>query len=149
MRTAAYVYTGWHPIAERDASFHPGFTEWELVAGCRPRFPGHQQPKVPLLGPYDDRDPIEIGRRLQLALAHGIDAFVFGVFWCRGKRVFEQGLDDGFLRSAVGGTAPFVCEWLIAQTGSNSSIAFYVMACNVASLLALYHYKDRYREALR
>jgi hypothetical protein len=111
MRTAAYVYSGWHPIPERDASFHPGFTEWELVAGCRPRFPGHQQPKVPLLGPYDDRDPIEIGRRLQLALAHGIDAFVFGVFWCRGKRVFEQGLDDGFLRSAVGGTAPFACMW--------------------------------------
>ena len=98
MRTAAYVYSGWHPIPERDASFHPGFTEWELVAGCRPRFPGHHQPKVPLLGPYDDRDPIELGRRLQLALAHGIDAFVFGVFWCRGKRVFEQGLDDGFLR---------------------------------------------------
>ena len=111
MRTAAYVYTGWHPIPERDASFHPGFTEWELVAGCRPRFPGHAQPKVPRLGPYDDRDPVELGRRLQLALAHGIDAFVFGVFWCRGKRVFEQGLDEGFLRSAVGGAAPFACMW--------------------------------------
>ena len=57
MRTAAYVYTGWHPIAERDAAFHPGFTEWELVRACRPRFPGHAQPKVPGLGEYDDTMP--------------------------------------------------------------------------------------------
>ena len=57
MRTAAYVYTGWHAIAERDVSFHPGFTEWELVRACQPRFQGHAQPKVPLLGEYDDRDP--------------------------------------------------------------------------------------------
>lgn len=111
MRTAAYVYTGWHPIAERDASFHPGFTEWELVRACRPRFPGHQQPKVPLLGEYDDTDPIAFGERLALAQAHGVDAFVFGVFWCRGKRVFEQGLDRGFLQGPLATTAPFACMW--------------------------------------
>lgn len=111
MRTAAYVYSGWHPIPERDAAFHPGFTEWELVRACRPRFPGHAQPKVPRLGEYDDRDPVAMGRRIALAQAHGIDAFVFGVFWCRGKRVFEDGLDRGFLGSAVGDRAPFACMW--------------------------------------
>ena len=111
MRTAAYVYTGWHPIAERDASFHPGFTEWELVRTCRPRFPGHHQPKVPQLGEYDDTDPSAFGQRLALAQAHGVDAFVFGVFWCRGKRVFEQGLDRGFLQGPLGAKAPFACMW--------------------------------------
>ena len=111
MRTAAYVYTGWHPTPERDAAFHRGFTEWELVRGCRPRFPGHRQPRVPRLGQYDDRDPLEVGRRVALASEHGIDALVFGVFWCRGKRVFEAGLDDGFLRSAAGSTMPFACMW--------------------------------------
>ena len=111
MRLAAYVYTGWHPIPERDASFHPGFTEWELVRDCQPRFEGHAQPRVPVLGPYDDRDPVQAGRRLQLALRHGVDAFVYGVFWCRGKRVFEQALDEGFLGSDVGSTAPFALMW--------------------------------------
>lgn len=111
MRTAAYVYTGWHPIPERDRSFHPGFTEWELVRACRPRFDGHRQPKVPLLGEYDDRDPHAFGERIALAHGHGVDAFVFGVFWCRGKRVFEQGLDRGFLGSQVGGSVPFACMW--------------------------------------
>jgi len=111
VRTAAYVYTGWHAIPERDAAFHQGFTEWELVRTCQPRFPGHAQPKVPLLGEYDDTDPIAFGRRLQLAMAHGVDAFVFGVFWCRGKRVFEQGLDRGFLAGPLGASAPFACMW--------------------------------------
>ena len=54
MRVAAYVYPGWHPIPERDRSFHPGFTEWELVEACRPRFEGHHQPRVPELGAYDE-----------------------------------------------------------------------------------------------
>ena len=111
MRTAAYVYTGWHAIAERDESFHPGFTEWELVRSCRPRFAGHAQPKVPALGEYDDRDPIEFGKRIALAHEHGVDAFVFGVFWCRGKRVFEAGLDRGFLGSEHGDRVPFACMW--------------------------------------
>ena len=111
MRTAAYVYTGWHPIPERDRAFHEGFTEWELVRSCAPRFDGHAQPRVPALGEYDDRDPGALGRRVLLARDHGIDAFVFGVFWCRGKRVFEAGLDEGFLGGPAGRDAPFACMW--------------------------------------
>jgi hypothetical protein len=111
MRIAAYVYPGWHPIPERDERVRPGFTEWELVAACRPRFPGHAQPRVPLLGPYDDRDPVEVGRRLRLAVEHGVDAFVYGLFWCRGKRVFEDALDRGFLGSDVGAASPFAVMW--------------------------------------
>ena len=111
MRTAAYVYPGWHPIPERDEGFHPGFTEWELVAACRPRFAGHAQPKVPLLGTYDDRDPREVGRRVALARDHGVDALVHGFFWCRGKRVFEDALDRGFLGSREGREMPFALMW--------------------------------------
>lgn len=111
MRLAAYVYPGWHPIPERDASFHPGFTEWELVAACRPRFAGHAQPKVPLLGAYDDRDPVEVGRRVGLARDHGVDALIYGFFWCRGKRVFQDALDLGLLGSPEGRETPFALMW--------------------------------------
>ena len=72
MRVAAYVYSGWHPIPERDESFHRDFTEWELVRASRPRFEGHAQPRVPLLGEYDDREPqllpLLVGLQLQLHL---------------------------------------------------------------------------------
>jgi len=66
---------------------------------------------VPALGNYDDRDPIAVAERITLARAHGIDAFVYGVFWCRGKRVFEDALDHGFLGSEIGRTTPFAVMW--------------------------------------
>jgi len=110
-RIAAYVYPGWHPIPERDASFHPGFTEWELVASCRPRFEGHVQPRIPQLGAYDDRDSDEVERRVRLCQQHGVDALVYGFFWCRGKRVFQDALDQGFLGAAVGREMPFALMW--------------------------------------
>jgi len=111
VRIAAYVYPGWHPIPERDLSFHPGFTEWELVEACRPRFEGHAQPRLPALGTYDDRDPVEVGRRVRMAVEHGVDAFVYALYWCRGKRVFEDGLDRGFLGSTAGASTPFAVMW--------------------------------------
>jgi hypothetical protein len=111
VRVAAYVYPGWHPIPERDAAFHPGFTEWELVRECAPRFDGHAQPRVPLLGEYDDREPEAVGRRLRIARGHGVDAYVHGFFWCRGKRVFQDALDLGFLGSEEGRRAPFALMW--------------------------------------
>ncbi len=111
MRVLAYVYPGWHPIPERDAGFYPGFTEWDLVYGAAPRFPGHAQPRLPLWGRYDDRDPIEIGRRVALCRDHGIDGLVYGFFWCRGKRVFQDALDLGYLGSAEGAAFPFAVMW--------------------------------------
>jgi MFS transporter, MHS family, proline/betaine transporter len=48
-----------------------------------------------------------------------------------------------------GGTAPMVCQWLVSTTGNNYSIVYYVMLCNVVSLVALYFYRDRHNEPLR
>lgn len=111
MRVLAYVYPGWHSIPERDASFSPGFTEWDLVYASPPRFEGHVQPRLPLWGRYDDRDPVEVGRRVELCRAHGIDGLVYGFFWCRGKRVFQDALDLGYLGSPAGQRFPFALMW--------------------------------------
>jgi hypothetical protein len=111
VRVFAYVYPGWHPVPERDAAFYPGFTEWDLVEATRPRFDGHAQPRLPLWGRYDDRDSAAVARRVRAALAHGIDGLVYGFFWCRGKRVFEDALDLGFLGSEFGASCPFALMW--------------------------------------
>ena len=49
--------------------------------------------------------------RVQIAKRHGIDALVYGVFWCRGKRVFETALDLGFLGSTEGRDMEFAVMW--------------------------------------
>jgi MHS family proline/betaine transporter-like MFS transporter len=51
--------------------------------------------------------------------------------------------------AVFGGTAPLVAQWLINQTGDVHSIAYYVMACAVISLTALFFYRDRYKEPLQ
>lgn len=111
MRVLAYVYPGWHPVPERDEAFYPGFTEWDLLERARPRFVGHRQPRVPLWGRYDDRDPAAVGRRIDLCREHGIDGWVYGHFWCRGKQVFQEALDFGFLGSVQGQRYPFALMW--------------------------------------
>ncbi|MFZ2628764.1 MAG: MFS transporter [Rugosibacter sp.] len=51
--------------------------------------------------------------------------------------------------AAFGGTAPMAAQWLINETGDAHSIAYYVMACAVITLIALFFYRDRYQEPLR
>lgn len=47
-----------------------------------------------------------------------------------------------------GGTAPMVCVWLIAATGTHFAIPAYVMLCCTLSLIALKFFRERFREAL-
>ncbi len=107
---AAYVYPGWHACPERDRGFPPGWSEWDLVLGAAPRFPGHEQPRVPLNGTYDDSRPETASKQVRLARSHGVDVFVYGFFWSRGKRVFQAALDQGFL-DTDSGEFPFALMW--------------------------------------
>jgi len=50
--------------------------------------------------------------------------------------------------AVFGGTSPMVCEWLVNNYGDARAIAFYVIACCAASLIAFMFYKDRFREAI-
>jgi len=106
---AAYVYPGWHPCPERDKAFPPGWSEWDLVLSAQPHFPGHRQPNLPLDGPYDDSDPATAARQVRLARSFGLDLFVYGFFWSRGKRVLQRALDQGFLGALE--PFPFALMW--------------------------------------
>ena len=48
---------------------------------------------------------------MRMAVDHGIDALVYGFFWCRGKRVFQDAIDRGFLGSSCGAEVPFAVMW--------------------------------------
>jgi MFS transporter, MHS family, proline/betaine transporter len=47
-----------------------------------------------------------------------------------------------------GGTSPMVNEWLIKTTGTNLAISWYLMLCAGISIVALFFYRDGYREPL-
>ncbi|MCC8371278.1 MAG: MFS transporter [Rickettsia endosymbiont of Pseudomimeciton antennatum] len=45
--------------------------------------------------------------------------------------------------SIFGGTTPLVIEYLVQKTGTITSSIYYIIACAISSLIALYFYKDR------
>lgn len=100
-RVIAYYLPQFHPIAENDEAWGPGFTEWTNVAKAKPLFRGHYQPRIPAdLGFYDLRLPEVREQQAQLAREAGIEGFCYYHYWMgNGKlllqRPFQEVLQSG------------------------------------------------------
>jgi hypothetical protein len=91
----AFYLPQFYPIAENDAAWGKGFTEWTHVAGARPLFPGHYQPHIPAdLGFYDLRLPETRLAQATLARRYGISAFCYYHYWMGGRRLLERPFDE-------------------------------------------------------
>jgi len=83
-QVAAFYFPQYHRDPQNDTWHGNGWTEWELVRAATPRFPGHQQPKVPLWGHEDEDDPAVMARKIDAAADYGVDAFIFDWYWYNG-----------------------------------------------------------------
>jgi hypothetical protein len=106
----AYYYPGWHDCPIRRIGRPRGWSEWDLVYSCPPRFDGQEQPNRPQWGRYDETDPVDFGRRLETARAYSINALIFAFYWSRGKQVMNGALEHGFCGGPAG-NFPFAVMW--------------------------------------
>lgn len=77
MRIWTVPFPNYH-LEPRNEEWHrEGWTKWNLVKAATPRFPGHQQPKVPLWGYEDEADPRVSEQQIAAAADRGITAFIY------------------------------------------------------------------------
>src|SRR5215210_6965179 len=76
LTVACYTFPHYHRSALNDRVYGPGWTEYVLMRGTRPWFPGHHQPRTPMLGDLDERDPVTWEKYVDLAVASGVDVFI-------------------------------------------------------------------------
>ena len=116
---AAYYFPQWHHDPQHEALLHksPDWSEWDTLKNAVPRFPGHDQPKVPLWGYLDESDPKTSEIQIEAASSHGVDVFIYDWYWDM------NGPDTGkFLHSAL--------EKGFLQAPNRGKMKFGLMLCN-------------------
>ena len=109
-RVIAFYLPQFHPVAENNEWWGPGFTEWTNAARARPLFRGHAQPHLPAdLGFYDLRLAETRVAQAELAKQYGIEAFCYWHYWFAGRRILERPYND-MLSSGVP-DFPFCLGW--------------------------------------
>ena len=108
---AAYYFPSYHADARNSQWHGQGWTEWDLVRDARPRYAGHQQPKVPAWGYFDESDPQWAAKEIDAATDHGITSFIYDWYWYDDAPYLHEGLENGFLKAANRSKMKFALMW--------------------------------------
>jgi hypothetical protein len=111
VKTAVYYFPNYHADIRNENLHGPGWTEWDLMLRAEPRFPGHDQPKIPAWGYEDEADPQVMTRKIDAAADHGIDTFIFDWYWYNDGPYLQRALEEGFLNAPNNNRLKFSLMW--------------------------------------
>ena len=111
IRVGCYYFPNYHVDPRNEKIHGPGWTEWQLVRHATSRFPGHQQPKVPVWGYEDESRPEVMEKKIDAAVDHGIDHFLFDWYHYEDGPFLERCLEQGLLKARNVGRMDFGLMW--------------------------------------
>jgi hypothetical protein len=91
--------------------FPDGKGEWEAIYNAKPKFEGHEQPRVPLWGYLDESDAKVQEKIIRTALKYGVNTFIFDWYWYDNKPFLEDVLNKGFLKAKNNEKMKFYLMW--------------------------------------
>ena len=115
---AAYYWPAYHDEPRWRPFFRGTEGEWEIIRNARPKFEGHDQPRIPLWGFEDESDPRVMEKKIDAAVSHGVNAFIFDWYWFDGQPFLEKCIDDGFLRARNNQKISFYLMWANHNAGT-------------------------------
>ena len=111
-QVAVYYFPNYHPDSINSKWHGKGWTEWEVVKAAKPRFKGHEQPKVPTWGYFNEADPQWAAKEIDLAADNGIDCFIYDWYWYSNTgQYLQEGLEKGFLKAPNRSRLKFALMW--------------------------------------
>ncbi|HTJ14597.1 MAG TPA: glycoside hydrolase family 99-like domain-containing protein [Dinghuibacter sp.] len=111
-QVAVYYFPNYHPDSINAKWHGAGWTEWDVVKAAKPRFPGHEQPKVPTWGYFNEADPAWAAKEIDLAADNGIDCFIYDWYWYSNTgQYLQEGLEKGFLKAPNRNRLKFAIMW--------------------------------------
>lgn len=117
---AAYVWPSCHDeVMSRDMFWNEGEGEWEIIKKGVSRFEGHYQPKYPLWGYQSDSDPNAVERKIEAAVDHGINVFIYDWYWYDEQPYLEEAINNGFLGARNNEKIQFYLMWANHDVYSN------------------------------
>jgi hypothetical protein len=109
---AVYYFPNYHIDSINEKWHGKDWTEWDLVKSAKPRFSGHQQPKVPAWGYFNEADPKWAAKEINLAADNGIDVFLYDWYWYTATGPYlKDGLEKGFLKAPNRNHIKFALMW--------------------------------------
>jgi hypothetical protein len=108
---SAFYFPNYHADPRNEAKYGRGWTEWDLLKGGVPRYPGHRQPLVPVWGYEDESDPQVMQRKITAATSHGIGNFLFDWYHYEDGPFLSRALDEGFLGAPNPEGMTFALMW--------------------------------------
>lgn len=107
----AIYYPHWHVYPHGESWKGIGWTEYEYVRTNQPRYDGHKVPIKPLLGELNDANPKDVEKEIDLAVASGVDVFLYDWYWYCGVKNMEEALEQGFLKAKNNKKIKFALMW--------------------------------------
>jgi len=110
-KVAAYYWPAYHDEPRWRPFFDGKEGEWEIIKNAVPQYEGHRLPRIPVWGYQDETDPKVMEQKINAAVSHGVNVFVFDWYWYEGKPFLEETINEGFLNAQNNDEIDFYIMW--------------------------------------